>query len=226
MSTNMKMMAWVWAAVLGIALGWTAAAPAAEFVLINSEHADITEYYDTGLLFDTSTAVVYAKGHIADVYIDDEALLRVMGDNYRGVGAATLYGAGRIAISSAHVDYLSAHDSSGVDISGGRVDCLYAYDSSGVNISGGDVGRLYAYHTSSVLLHGYDFRATDGLSLAGDLVVGTGLLAGRWHDGTQWIIPIRSQDSLATIRTVTVPEPATMALLGFGLVALLFGRRR
>ncbi len=274
----MKLMVWVWTMALGIALAWgTAAGAATDFVLTGSEHLYVSRSYTTGVLFDSSTAVVSQGGYIEDAYVNDNALLRVMWNSYRAVGTATLYDIGRINVSSGHVDYLRAYNNSSVAISGGRVAYLYAYDSntvdisdgridglnvrddtsvvisggnvhgstsasgsssvaisgggidylyasgtSNVDISGGNLGGLNARDGSSVRIHGYDFRATADLRLEGDMVYGSGLLTGRWFDGTAWVIPVQRFPG-ATIRTV-IPEPATTALLGFGLAWLLLRR--
>jgi hypothetical protein len=89
-----------------------------------------------------------------------------------------------------------------------------------MNVSGGIINDgLWARDTSTVTLYGYDFRATGGLSLNGEKVLGTGLLTGKWFDGTPWATNIRANESGATIRAI--PEPSTLALLGMGAAGLL-----
>jgi len=227
--------------LIAVALVLTAAAAAkADFVLTGAQHMDVTTSHTQGLLFNASTADVLAGGHIESAYVNDEALLRVMRPSGSAIYTAWAYGTARIAVSSGNVTFLHAYDTSSVAISGGSVYGLDAYDTSSVaisggsveyldprdssivNISGGGVSTLHAYNTSGITLHGYDFRATAGLSLVGDEVIGTGLLAGKWFDGTSWIIEIYTHDAGAHIWAI--PEPASALLLGFG--AMFLARRR
>ena len=96
-----------------------------------------------------------------------------------------------------------------------------------VDISGGilDWDYIHAYDTSTITFHGRDFGTMDGLVLEGDRVLGTGVLTGKWADGTPWATTIRGIDAGATIRIVT-PEPSTIALLAIGAVGLLHGHAR
>jgi len=69
---------------------------------------------------------------------------------------------------------------------------------------------MSALNNSRMTLHGYDFQATGGLTLAGDEVLGTGVLTGKWFDGTS--IPINGNASTATIRAaVLAPSVASFA---------------
>jgi len=121
--------------------------------------------------------------------------------------------------SSVHVSgssispYLYAYDTSSVDVSGGSIsNSLYAYNDSSVHVSGGSVNWLDARDTSNVALHGYDFQATRGLTLNGEEVLGTGLLTGKWFDGTSWAVTIDGNYPTATIRAaVLAPSVASFA---------------
>ena len=108
--------------------------------------------------------------------------------------------AGNVDISGGYVPSLSVQGTSRVNISGGIVSSyLSAHNTSRVDISGGSVSYLHAFDTSGTTLHGYGFWATAGLSLIGDEVIGTGVLAGKWFDGTAWAVSIASHDPGATI---------------------------
>jgi len=74
-----------------------------------------------------------------------------------------------------------------------------------------------------VTFHAQDFVLGTGLSLDGDRVLGTGILSGKWFDGTPWTVTIGQNDPGATI--LAIPEPATLSLLALcGLE--VFRRRR
>ena len=124
-------------------------------------------------------------------------------------------------LSTGSVGNLLAFGTSNVEISGGDVSFVNAYDTSAVDISGGVVSGLSARDTGSITLHGYDFRATGGIVLDGTRVMGTGLLSGKWFDGTAWAAPVYTNEAGASI---FIPEPATLSLLALGGLALL--RRR
>jgi len=83
---------------------------------------------------------------------------------------------------------------------------------------------MYCYDTSTVTFDGQDFILGAGLSRDGDKVLGTGVLSGKWMDGTAWTTSIFVHDAGATI--LLVPEPATLSLQALGGLALLRRRGR
>ena len=179
----------------------------------------------TGLIaHETSTVNISGGDVLSNLTAYNTSTVDISGGNVCGVGAND---SSTVNISGGSLYYgLSATDSSTVDISGGQVYQFNAFGTSTVDISGGLVGSLDAYGSSTVTFYGYDFRATGGLSLDGDKVLGTGVLSGRWSgpDDTIWAIPIRAHDSGATISLV-LPEPATLSLLALGGLAMLRRRR-
>ncbi len=122
---------------------------------------------------------------------------------------------------------LSQHSSS-VDIRGGSIASLENQATTTADISGGSVGTLAARGFAVVTIHGMDFQPMGALSIVGDEVNGTGVLKGKWANGTPWSINITANDATATIQLDVVPEPITASLLGVGGLALLAGaiRRR
>ena len=200
---------------------------------------DVYAYNDSGVAVSGGTGDVYG-----DLNAYNNSRVAVSAGRVRG-GYLNAYDTSRVDISGGSVEtgYLNAYDTSHVDISGGSVDMLLsAYDTSRVDISGGNVGHLRAYNdnnvdisgggvdglsaydTSNITFYGTNFHAIDGLTLDGTMVLGTGLLMGKWFDGTSWITSISSHDSGATIRAV--PEPATLSLLALGSLVALRRRRR
>ena len=114
---------------------------------------------------------------------------------------------------------LYSYGSSSVNVSGGEVNHLKSRDLSTVYISGGAISDLSAEDSSTVTFGARDFRFGDGLTLNGELVLGTGLLSGEWLDGTRWVVDIGLNDPTATIlavlQSVTNGEPGDLNDDGF-----------
>ncbi|KKM02169.1 hypothetical protein LCGC14_1785700 [marine sediment metagenome] len=205
----------------------------ADFILSGSEHLEVDSLHDVGILYDSSTANVVAGGRIASVYVNDAgglinsggaiAWLRAYDTGSVEFSAGTFnkldaYETSNVVISGGELyGSLSAYDGSSVIISGGELGSLSVEDNSTAEVSGGVVSILAGLETSIVTFRGYDFRATAGLRLENDTVLGTGILTGKWFDKTPWIVDIRQ--NRATIRVV--PEPSTLALLAMGAIGLL-----
>ncbi len=173
--------------------------------------------------YDTSS-VVLSGGEVGTyLYSYDTSSVVVSGAKVDYMAA---YEMSSVNVSGGEILRLASYETTSVDISGGYIDNLVLGQMSTADISGGDIGGVSANEDSSVTFFGYDFRTTDGLSLDGDMVVGTGLLMGKWQDGTQWFIHIGSHPETSTIRVNVIPEPSTIIMLLTGALGLLFYRLR
>ena len=171
--------------------------------------------------YNTSDVVV-SSGYVNIMKAYDTSSVDISGGNFSALSA---YHTISVAVSGGSLNTLVAYNTTSVIISGGSLSTLDAYNTTNVVISGGSIrNRVSAYDTSVVTFHGYDFRATAGLTLDGETVLGTGILTGKWFDGTSWIIPISNHEPGATI--LAVPEPATLSLLALGSLVALRRRRR
>ena len=161
--------------------------------------------------FDTSSVNV-SGGSVNYLYAYNTSSVHVSGGTISNNLYA--YNDSSVHVSGSSISpYLYAYDTSSVDVSGGSIsNSLYAYNDSSVHVSGGSVNWLDARDTSNVALHGYDFQATRGLTLNGEEVLGTGLLTGKWFDGTSWAVTIDGNYPTATIRAaVLAPSVASFA---------------
>lgn len=123
---------------------------------------------------------------------------------------------------------LVAYDSSRVSISGGSIGRdLWTYNSSQMDIFGGSIGNeLIAYNDGTVTIHGFDF-AVDGHPFGyGEL---TSIFGGDWENepyrhltGVLASGELIDNDFLIgnSAKIILVPEPATLLLLGLGVVLL------
>ena len=170
---------------------------------------------------DNSTMTVIG-GSFYSLRASNTSNATVNGGNFSGWIEA--FGSSMVTLSGGETASLFAYYSGNVAMSGGSVALLRAGSTSHVDVRGGTVSTLSAYEGGTVVLHGTDFQGIVGLTLDGNEVIGTGLLTGKWFDGTSWAITIDRNDSTATI--LAIPEPATLGLLLFGGLALLRRRGR
>lgn len=187
-------------------------------VLISAGSVNLLKAHD-------SSTVAMSSGNITDnLYAYSTSRVVVSGGNIGGYLFA--YGTSNVAISGGRIIYdMRAYSSSNVAISGGDIEgFLGAYDDSNMLISGGNITNLSANHDSKVTFYGYDFRVTGGLRLENERVLGTGILIGKWFDGTPWTVKIQTHHPNATI--TAIPEPGTLVMLLIALLGVVAWRRR
>jgi len=214
---------WVVILVVVMALGTGSSAYVwpVEFILSGNDHLDVTSAYDKGTLWDSSIASVHSGGFIGRLYLNNTSAVQVLTDGY--IGDVDVMDSSALSVFDGGAYKLKVWNTGSATVSGGSIDILYAGDSSTVSISGGSISiQLAAVDTSSITLCGYNFQATDGLSLDGQNVVGIGTLTGKWFDGTSWTIRITHNDPTASIWVV--PEPSSLLALASGLGGARRGR--
>lgn len=156
-----------------------------------------------------SSAVDISGGSVNALYANDSSAVDISGGSVANLAANN---SSTVAVSGGSVTTLTAADWSTVDISGGSVTNLLAKNSSTVDISGGSVPFLHASSSSVVTFYGRNFRVYGGLVFDGDYVLGTGLLAGEWFDGTPWAVNITEHTPSATILVIPDSGPKPLCV--------------
>jgi len=184
---------------------------------LRAHNAGTVELLDgnaANLIADNASSVAVSGGNVSiNLYVQDDC---------------------RVDLSGGSVARLDLYHHSHLEQLDGSVTALYVHDDCTARLSGGSVGALYAPGGYSITIHGYDFAAAAGLGLVElDVidgvpqyeVIGTGVLSGRWQDGTTWSMAIPQHDAGVTI--LAIPEPATLfVIMAAGLPVLLKRRRR
>ncbi|MCF7973009.1 MAG: hypothetical protein K9N55_04275 [Phycisphaerae bacterium] len=206
MNTRLLIMLMVILAVFQCAAG----AGDEDFTLTSSDPLLIvTTPYVQGFMSGNSAVDIQPGGSVAQLYADcvAEGLNNVMLTG-GSAGDVSVYGRTHVSLSSGSVASLYAAGASSVTISGGAVtDYLGAWDQSDIELTGGVIADLDAGGSSEVTFYAYDWAVTDGLSILGDEVFGTGILSGTWSDGTVWSTNIIYHAETATIKLVTISNP-------------------
>jgi hypothetical protein len=160
---------------------------------------------------------------ISDGFIDDFGAAGNSTVFFSGGGIGQQFNAmqnSTVFFSDGSTSYLGTAGNSRIEISGGTIGGwdiwggLFADGASIVDISGGLIDYLHARQSSTTTLYGSNFQLSEGLSLIGNELFGTGILSGNWNNGNAWEINIYQHDSSASI--FLVPEPAAVLLLGLG----------
>ena len=126
-----------------------------DYILTGTEHLDVTSSHSMGVQWDSSTVDVLGGGRIQDAYVNDEALLQMLGGRISNV--LYTYDTSRVDISNGNLYTLRAHNNSSVEMAGGTLTGrLHANNASHADISGGSVANLFAYGTSHVDMSGGD----------------------------------------------------------------------
>jgi len=171
---------------------------------INISGGTVTNWLDAT----DSSSLTISDGSVLRLRAYDTSTVEISGGQIDDYLAS--YNSSSVTISEGQIKQLTAYGASTVTVTGGNISHVALLDDdSAITISGGDIHSIFARGTSSLTLVGTGFRATGGLTLDGETVLGTGLLVGKWYDDTSWIIPIGEHDTTATIRVISEPAVLT-----------------
>lgn len=137
--------------------------------------------------------------------VNDNSRLGMCGGT---IFTATLSDTSLARMCRGSINLLYAGSNSHTDLCGGAISLLLASGNASLTICGGAIGDFRATDAVVANVRGHDFEASDGLTLDGSTVVGTGLLSWTSWGGGSWVLPITTHDSGAIIRAITTaPHP-------------------
>ena len=140
-------------------------------------------------------------GDIDGVSVLESATLKINNGNFANwvevLGSATAH------IYNGNITHVYPTDFSTTNIFGGSIGSILSVDSSEINLYGGDITTFNMFESSIVNVYGYEFNF-DGMNLT-----------GFWQGGEAFSINWYAEDN-DNLNLITIPEPATMLLLGSG----------
>lgn len=145
-----------------------------------------------------------------------------------------------VEVLGGEVSGLSTHDNSQAQILDGEVSWLRLYDNSHADVSGANISWLWLHDQSTVRITGVDdisWLVFEGASTRAEIVADNvtysgGHLSGTWGNGQRfsfWAVDAAFMPTNimpSNIAITAVPEPASFAYLGFGLLALAWRASR
>jgi hypothetical protein len=131
-----------------------------------------------------------------------------------------------VNVSGGKISDLSAYGQSELSITGGEVSWLYVSADSQAIVLEGDVGHIWAESLSTVDIYGYDLSYEPYHNYDGTREIWEGRLTGFWQNEVSFGITTWDQETYDHLvlhdlgPLPGIPEPATLLLLGLGVLAL------